>query len=343
MDTSKLEDEIEIIFEKERLIHREDIPLYKELDTAIFLSKLYDRYKDKTNLFCDILKKKSSDENFLFYSANYLAFDLLLRKKQIKKAFELLEIPINLISTDGRHWIRCFIRAIYVTKTFNFTENELKEILICFNHIYYNLKRKVEINEKENALLYAGYKDKSINKLIDLHNQFKEIINSKRMNLLEETLSKEIDEETFEENFKLIDELNLGEDIKGELTKLRENYYLYNNKIDIAKEIAGIRPLFNTIIKRIVKEIYNKNGAPFSDNLKEDEYKNYLYTCPFIGEHAERRLIQGLHGTLSNKGSHKFKSEKEYFRICLNLFLYITFLILTNYEYSINQSKTKDN
>ncbi len=329
----ELIDDIFTIFENERFRElKEGVKKNEELKNAEILNKLYNKNLANADYFKSIIKYTVNST-----SCSYLSFDFFLRQKDIKIGFEELSKTAHMDGGYNTNWIKAYYRIYYLVDNNFFTKQELREILRYLLWIHQIFIKKIAKTFVVKDTYYTPTPDQIFREnLQELYYECEKLINFKQMEILIKEVGKDIDKEEFDQVINLLENTTLDKDFKEGLLKLQKLYYDSQDKIDFAKNASSIRPLFSALIKDIAIDISKKNGTTLRENMQDEQYKEYLKELNILGP-GEIEMINGLYQMNSNYANHKFKTDKDYFRVLFNMCLSIVDLILVNYNFIIKE------
>jgi len=309
-NSDKLERNIQTIFSEESYRNRAGTVLNPDFEPFEALSILYDKNLGNKEEFVRILLKNTES------SQSYLSFKLLLKKKDIGTAFNLLKPTEGLISSSGTEWTWCLKRLYELLDMFIFSEEELNEISERLEQsakilIPFIKKHLEESEERSNPLGGRSYHSSYVSPLGEFSSvveSCKRLLTANKVKILKEELKGEILQKDIEIVVYKIKQLSLNERHSGALKKLMTRYYEAEDDIDFAMYGGYVRTFLSDLIKEICINLSKNNTKKPSIRAgREDgDYREYLKEIGFLSE-REWKFLSSFYGLVSEELNRYFE------------------------------------
>ncbi|MBR9704714.1 hypothetical protein GOV12_04835 [Candidatus Pacearchaeota archaeon] len=330
----ELRETIESILRAEEHVEYENNDLLKiQLKNIKVLLTIYNNEKGMTPLITSIILNYNNPE------FSYLGFEFLIKIKEIKKAFLYLEKSLNKIRNSSKIYFKefyscfnkCLGRLNLLIEDTNFKPNEIEEI----RDYIFELSKLLP--QRHTKLRENYYQDSYISVNHRLRKEIIKKLEIKKAQVISNIYNQDIGKEDINNVVNAIKKLNLSEGISIAFKKLEEKYYQAEDKSEFAMFGGYIRQTLMGLIKEISLRVA-KDKSEFVKE-KDEHLRNYLKKSGLINE-GLWRMIGALYDFLSTEINHSIETDKEYFKIGLNIASQLSYLLLKEYESYLRKNKT---
>ncbi|MEM0465769.1 MAG: hypothetical protein QXW97_03660 [Candidatus Pacearchaeota archaeon] len=323
----------------ESILRAEEYETYKENEIYKIPLK---NIKTLLNIYYDKKGKETIITNIILNYDNpnfsYLGFEFLIRIKEIKKAFEYLEKNLNKLRGIRQIYFKeyyslfnkCLARLNYLINDTNFEAKEIELLRVNVLDLYRFLP-KSHFKLREN---YYSNEEVSIN--YELRKEIIRKLEIKKAELISNIYDVELSKEDIKSVIEKIKNLELSEGLSIAFKKLEERYYEAETKNDFAMFGGYIRQALMGLIKEISLRIASEKNEVIKE--KDEHFRNFLKKENVINE-GLWRMISAFYDFISCKINHSIETDKEYYKIGLNIASQLSNLILIEYEKYIKKEK----
>ncbi len=262
-----------------------------------------------------------------FIMCPYLAFEFFITNDLISKGMQELHnylenLRLKNDSLYYDHYHYCLLRLQYQLRNKKFNLQQL------------NMIRNGVINLPDRAksvrVRAIGYTDEDIR--LDVVTKTVKVIDDKRLEIVKEKYSGELLTDDIKNLSEKLKQSDLRGDLANSVLKLKSNFYEKTDDFDLTASAQQIRNVMMDMIKDITKKVNSDQELVISNSSREDaEYREFLEKKGIISD-KEKRLLDSFYSFISDEINHKSLTKKEYYRISLNIFSQIGYLIIEEYE-----------
>lgn len=274
-------------------------------------------------VFFDYLKHYFSHPHLIPKQASYLAFETLIELKSFEEAFS--------------SWLT------ETKKEKVFFSDEYKNILdIVSSKLQYEYHRfkETDLDSMSEAIytILTSQKGEPGTIIWGKCHGILEQINEIRYIRLKGELEAGVNPEINADKDKVIEKINLfgfSVELGGALNKIDEYYWnTTSDKFDWAMANGLLREFLTRLLREISGKIHGKTGDEITRGKDESEFtsfKSYIKKHLPLGGN-ENKLIKALYGLTSSEGAHTIITEREYFRLCKNMIIELSLLLMSKLE-----------
>ncbi len=321
MNAAELVKKMNVILEQEYNVHSKPVcgkTLRTQRETVEALINLHKRLSGNLG--------RSFEELLLgnpIPCISHLPFELFLRIGKIESAFMIFLKPGEALIEKFRMLNRL---EMVLRNDSNFTDKKLE---IIKNYLLQAEEKGIHVlapNEEIGLRVSISF-SKRIKSI-------RELVTEIRFEKVKDELSGEMLEEDFEQVTEKIDTLGLPSVLSKAFNNVKE--YYWKSKDDDFERSKGTNFIRNILVETVkyasVKlSEFKKETIPKMEGTEFVRFKSYLKSKDVITE-DEMPIINGFHSLLSSTGSHSLISDREAYRLKMNMIVELSLLILTRLE-----------
>jgi len=296
--------------------------LLPNLDLLLRLHSSISHNKEDSDAFFSYLKQFFSSKNYDYKTTAYLAFEALAELKSLEEAFSSW---ISKKKKEKELFINEYRNILEVVssklryESSRFSDNELGTIEEYINKMLIIRKNHMTLLIEECQRL-------------GIPEQISEIRYLRLKSELEVGVNPEINADK-EKVTEKINRFGFSDELSGALNKIDEYYWnTTSDKFDWAMANSLLRTFLTQLLKEISREISGKTGDKIIMGKSElNSFKSYIKKQLLLDD-EENKLINALIGITNSEGAHTLITEKEYSRLCKNMIIELSLLLMSKLE-----------